>query len=138
MLKVIVRAAAVFALAVLVSGCGGGGAPAAKDGTGGTPTGKEGLQSLAELLKAFEAEKKPAPANISDVERVEPIYPGAYLALVQGNIEYVWGKSLLASGSGTVLAHEKKAGQSGGYVLMQDGTVKEMSASDFGAAKKAK
>lgn len=128
---------AVAAFLAAVAGCGGGGGGQAGPGAGGTPTGKEGLVSLHQLLKAYEAQKKPAPAKIADVEKVEPVYPGAYIALVQGNIVYAWGKSLSSTGSDAVLAHEKKVPQSGGYVLMQDGTVKEMTASEFGSAKKA-
>lgn len=123
---------------VAIAGCGGNQAGKAGPGAGGTPTGKEGLTSLLQLLKAFESEKKAAPSKIADVEKVEPVFPGAYIALVQGNIVYSWGKSLTATGSDIVLAHEKKVAESGGFVLMQDGTVKEMTASEFGSAKKAK
>lgn len=121
-----------------IAGCSGGSGGPSGPGPGGTPTGKEGLSSLQQLLKAYGDEKKAAPAKIADLEKVEPVYPGAYIALVQGNIVYSWGKSFSPSGSDTVLAYEKKVPESGGHVLMQDGTVKEMSAAEFNSAKKAK
>jgi len=121
-----------------IGGCGGGSGGTNGSAAGGTPTGKEGLLNLQQLLKSLAADMKPAPAKIADVEKVEPIYPGAYIALVQGNVVYSWGKSISSSASDTILAHEKKVPESGGFVLMQDGTVKEMSAAEFGSAKKAK
>ena len=130
--------ATLLALVACQAGCGGGQAGKTGPGAGGTPTGKEGLSNLEQMLKSFDSQKKSPPAKIADVEKVEPLFPGAYIALVQGNIVYTWGKSLSASGADVVLAHEKKVPESGGYVLMQDGTVKEMSASEFGSAKKAK
>ena len=62
-------------------------------------------------------------------------------ALITGGskgLGYAMAQRMSASGADVVLAHEKKVPESGGYVLMQDGTVKEMSASEFGSAKKAK
>lgn len=128
---------ASFAAAVLgLAGCGGG-RPPASDGPGGTPTGKEGLTNLYHLLKGFEDQKKAPPARIADVEKVEPLYPGAYIALVQKTIVYSWGAPLNAANGGTVLAHEKDVPTAGGWVLMQDGTVKKMTADEFKAAKMA-
>src|SRR5262245_11027795 len=96
----------VLALLVL-TGCGGSGSGRTDPTAGGTPTGKEGLESLAELLKGAQAENRQPPAKLGDVERVEPLYPGAYIALVQGTIVYSWGTPLSPSGGDKVLAHEK-------------------------------
>jgi hypothetical protein len=44
----------------------------------------------------------------------------------------------LSQGNSAVLAHGKECGESGGWVLLRDGTVKEMSASEFQNAPKSK
>ncbi|MGL4549712.1 MAG: hypothetical protein ACRC33_00885 [Gemmataceae bacterium] len=90
------------------------------------------------MLKGFEAEKKPAPGKLADVEKVEPLYPGAFIALTQGTVVYAWGKPIDSAAAGTVLAHEKQVPTAGGWVLMQDGTVKKMTADEFKAANMAK
>jgi hypothetical protein len=132
------RNTAVLGLALaLLAGCGGSGPGKLPEGQGGTPTGKQGLESLVEVLKHFEAEKKSPPAKLADVEKVESLYPGAFVSLTRGDIVYVWGEPLNASGGGKVLAYEKEALTGGGYVLMQDGTIKSMSAGEAKAAPKA-
>jgi hypothetical protein len=59
--------------------------------------------------------------------------------LRSGEIGCVWGTilSTAANASSAVLAYEKKAATEGGWVLMQDGKVKRMTASEFQAAPKA-
>jgi hypothetical protein len=118
-------------------GCGGKNADEQPKGAGGTPTAKESLEDLTRLLKDFEAKKQKPPAKIAAVEPVEPAFPGAYLGLLRGDIVYTWGAPL-ASDSQSVLAYEKKAPAEGGFVLLQNGTVKEMTAAEFAAAPKAK
>lgn len=123
------------ALVVLLAGCGGPVGNTGPVGTG-TPTGKEALEDLERLLKSFDEKKQKPPAKLAAIEPVEPVYPGAYIGLVKGDIEYVWGAGLTA-GSAAVLAHEKRADTDGGWVLLQDGTVKTMTAAEFAAAPKA-
>ena len=50
---------------------------------------------------------------------------------------YVWGAEYVA-GSKKVAAYEKKATTEGGWVLLQDGTLQEMTASELAAAPRAK
>jgi hypothetical protein len=130
--------AAVAALALLVTGCGGkGDSGGGASGGGGTPSGKEALTSLADLLKDFAARNAKPPARIADVEAVEPVFPGAYIGLKRDDIVYYWGNGINAGNGGTVIAHEKTADSGGGWVLMQNGDVKQMSADEFKAAPKA-
>lgn len=129
--------AAFAALAVFVAGCGGkgdsGGGPS---GGGGTPSGKEAITSLADMLKDFAARNAKPPGRIADVEAVEPVFPGAYIGLKREDIVYSWGNGINAANPGTVIAHEKTAESAGGWVLMQNGDVKQMSADEFKAAAK--
>jgi hypothetical protein len=123
---------------VLVAGCGKGPRDGDGEGAGATPTAKESLTNLGDLLKHLEESGKKPPARLADVEPIEPAFPGAYLGLVRGEVVYFWGKPLNPSGSATVLAYEKRAETDGGWVLMQDGKVRQMTAGEFQSAPKAK
>jgi len=108
------------------------------DGASGAPTAKQALTSLADLLTHFQENGKKAPTRLADIEPVEPLFQGAYLGLSNGTIVYVWGASIDKSAANIVLAYEKKAETEGGWVLMQDGAVKEMKADEFKTAPKAR
>ena len=122
-------------MAVTLGGCGGGDGPRPGEGTG-APTGKDALEDLARLLKDFDEKKQKPPASLAAIAPVEPVYTAAHLGLVRGDIVYVWGAGL-AAGSDKVVANEKKAGTEGGWVLLQNGSVKQMTAEEFKAAPKA-
>jgi hypothetical protein len=120
--------------AFLFSGCGSGQAP---PGATGTPSAKDALSDMVNLLNHFKSEGKPPPKAIAEILPVEPLFPGAYLGLFRNEIEYTWGATIDPAGAGKVLAYEKAVETGSGYVLMQDGTVKTMQASEFQAAPKA-
>lgn len=119
-------------LVLLAAGCG---SPEPVKGTG-TPSGKDALTDLGVLLKEFGEGKKRPPAKAADIEPVEPLHQAAYVGLVRGDVVYVWGTPL--TGGTDVVAYEKQAESAGGWVLLQDGTVKEMTADEFRAAPRAK
>lgn len=135
----VLRLTMIPVMAVIAASClsGCGSPPAKPEGATGTPTAKEALLNLVDLLNHFDAAKKKPPARIADVEPLDPVFPAAYLGLVRKEVIYVWGTPLDPAGGGTVMAYEQKAEDSGGWVLMQDGTLKEMTAADFKAAPKA-
>jgi hypothetical protein len=99
--------------------------------------GKGALQEVADMLRTVANEGKKPPAKMSDLEPVDPYLPTAGAKIRNGELVYVWGAGL-ASGGTQVIAYEKKAETEGGWVLLQDGTVKKMSASEFQSAAKAK
>jgi hypothetical protein len=110
-------------------GCGGGTKPT-------IPTSKGKVEEVRDMLKTVQADKAKPPAKPADLDAVEPYLPTAAGDLRSGEIVYVWGAGL--SGGTGVIAYEKKAPTEGGWVLLQDGTVKEMSASEFSSAPKGK
>lgn len=130
LLQVLVIASCLHAV-----GCGGSPAPEAV-GTGG-PTAKEALTELARLLEDFKNQKKRMPTQLAQIEPVDPVYPGAYLGLLHGNIAYAWGASLNPSASDKVIAYEKVRDTEKVWVLMQDGTLQEMTPGELKAAPKA-
>ena len=92
------------------------------------------------MLTAVKANGISPPARVGELERVEPFVPQSATELRSGDLVYFWGASLSTEGNAanTLLAHEKKVPTAGGWVLMQDGTVKEMTPQQFSASPKAK
>lgn len=74
---------------------------------------------------------------MADIQPVEPLFQGAYLGLVRDEIVYVWGAQINPSATDKVLAYEKAVEAGSGWVLMQDGSLKTMQASEFQTAPKA-
>lgn len=97
---------------------------------------RQGLDDLGNLLRAVADEKKRPPAKPADLEPYTSGFTFATTAIQQKKIVYVWGTGL---GSGSaVVAYDATAESAGGLVLLQDGTIKKMSADEFKAAPKAK
>lgn len=128
--------ALVVAVSLQAAGCSSNAPVEAPVSTG--PTAKESLENMVLLLQHFKDQNQKTPARIEDVEPVDPVFPGAYLGLVRKEIVYVWGAPLNPAGSDRVLAYESTAPTDGGWVLMQDGTVKQMTQEQFSAAPKAR
>lgn len=126
-------ALAALAVAVgLVTGCSG--APAPGSGTGGN---KDALADLGQMLKALAEEGRKPPATAAELPQVDPMIPVAAPLLRDGSVVYLWGIGY-AAGSSKIVAYEKQTPTEGGSVLLQDGTVKEMTADEFKTAPKAK
>ena len=130
--------AGALALALgLAAGCGSKSGPGAA-GAAQVPV----LQEVANLLRAATADGR-APAKVGDLAKYSNGYPTAYQAVQSGDVVVVWGAKMAGEGdSGSaaadVIAYEKKVPTEGGWVLLQNGKVKEMTAADFASAPKAK
>jgi len=101
---------------------------------------QEALMELNELLqlRATDANGKP-PKRAADLAKYEKLYSVAWPKVRDGEIVVFYGVPLDKQVSDKVLAYEKKTPESGGYVLMQDGTtIKKLTADEFKAAPKAK
>lgn len=123
----IVLAAALAAAA----GCGGNDAAPV-----GVATDAEFMTDFKELLTDFHKQKRRWPSKAEELGPLEPTHPGAVRRVQQGTIVYSWGAAVGTSGQ-EVIAHEKAAAEKGGQVLLEDGTVKSMTAAEFAAAPKA-
>ena len=93
------------------------------------------LAEVKELVDTFQKQKKRSPAKMADLSPLEPAFPDAVRLLNTQECVYQWGAGL--SSGQAVLAHGKDVAAAGGPVLLQDGTVKEMTAAEFAAAPKA-
>ena len=98
---------------------------------------KDGLEELGLLLKSLAEEGRRPPDKLAALGPVEPMLPIAGPAIRNGDLIYLWGAGFAAGGN-QVVAYEKKVPTDGGFVLLQDGSVKEMTAAEFQAAPKAK
>lgn len=98
------------------------------------------MEEIAHMLDVVKSDNQKPPSGLNDLDRVEPLIPLTASELRSGDVVYVWGARVSneANASNTVIAYEKKAATDGGWVLMQDGKAKQMTADEFKAAPKAK
>jgi hypothetical protein len=97
---------------------------------------QESIAQLGRALGSFRG--KPAPKVLKDMLSREQGYPAAIGALRNKDVLLYWGVSLAdgPNATETVVAFGKDVPEKGGEVLMQDGTVKAMTADEFKAARK--
>lgn len=119
-----------LALAILAPACGTTSSPAELR----PPDLTEGLKELGEVYKYRAENRVEPPARIEELVQHEPAMPNGWRALQDGQIVIV-PRAGYAPGSTGVLAYEKDAPNSGGNVLLRNGTVKHLSASEFKAAR---
>lgn len=126
-----------IAWVVVAIGCGFAvGCTASKPVVSQAPN-KDALEEIGQMLKSLADEGRKPPAKLAELEPVEPMLPTAGAMLRDGTLVYLWGAAYAADGN-KVAAYEKKTPTEGGFVLFQDGTVKEMTPDEFQAAAKAK
>jgi hypothetical protein len=113
---------------LFLGGCG--------DSTPVVDNGRAGLSDLGEALKTVAADGQKPPAKIADLDKIEPMTPVGGPAIRSGELTYIWGSAYVAGGT-KVIAYEKKAEAEGGWVLLEDGTVKRMTADELRIAPKA-
>jgi hypothetical protein len=103
------------------------------------PTAGDDLLEVSGLLRDYTAEFRKGPARVADLQKNEPLYTRGFQAVRTGAVVVVWGVPMPAEGGGDgVIAYEKKAETDGGAVLLQNGTVKQMTADEFRSAAKAR
>ena len=132
---------ALVVLAGLVSGSSGcGSGTTKKDPSQLGPAPNDGLADLQRLLEAVKAGQQKAPTSAAEMAAIEPLFPVAGAFVQNGSIEYVWGAKL-ANGPDAakrLVGFETKSPKEGGFVLLQDGTLKQVSAAEFAGFTKAK
>jgi len=107
-----------------------------------TPPEVAALNEVGDMLRAVDSPKP--PATLADLSSSASFYSRGYEAVKSGEIVVVWGAKMAGEGDASsgnapkaVIAYEKKTPSDGGYVLLQDGTVEQMSSEQFGTAPKA-
>jgi hypothetical protein len=92
------------------------------------------LEDIYGLYKAHIEKMKRPPTKLSQLEPWEPLYVNGYAAANEGQIVVVWDQPLTAAAA--ILAYERDTPDSGGYVLFQDGSIRQITAVEFEAAPK--
>jgi hypothetical protein len=112
-----------------------------KTDAAGQPGRAEELREIATILPLYSGQHKRGPRQASDLAPYEAGAPLGYRAVVANEIVIVWGATMPGEGEGggteAVVAYQKKAPTEGGWVLLQNGKVLEMTADQFQAAPKA-
>lgn len=136
-LRTVVMSVAVALVLPVAAGCGGG---VKKEAGQKGPAPNDGLIDLKTLLDAVKAGQQKAPKSAAEMAAIEPLFPAAGAFIQNGSIEYVWGAKLAdgPDAAKTIVAFEAKAAGEGGFVLLQDGTVKQVSPAEFAGMAKAK
>ena len=105
------------------------------------------LFDVGEALRAYQAQHGQPPKAAEDVLNemgMEMLAPIGVMAIRDDEVVVYWGVTLPDTnevatsdeGADTVLAYEKEVPDQGGYVLMVDRTVKQMTPEEFAAAAK--
>jgi hypothetical protein len=125
-------------LALAAAGCSSG----PGGGGGKIDPGDAALQEVADLIRATSPAPNRGPGKLADFDRMEAQYPRGYQAVKSGDVVVVWGATVAGEGGGggsdAVVAYEKKVTTDRGYVLLQNGTTREMTADQLKAAPKTK
>jgi len=134
--NVIARSAVVAALLLTATGCSF--QKAAPDKLA-APTAADGLGNLRDLFRLAASGKVALPKSLAEFTAQEPFYPVAGPFVLSGNIGCVWGVGLKdgPEAAKRLLAFETRAAKEGGWVMFQDGTIREVTAEEFAAAPKA-
>src|SRR5262245_17284064 len=113
-------------------------------GGGATSVESTALNELGEAYRAYSIANKKPPKSMADLSKVEAIGGNGVASAKEGNIIVNWGATLPDTDetpgknpSPEILAYWKGVPESGGYVLMLDRTIKQMTADEFKAAPKA-
>jgi hypothetical protein len=95
------------------------------------------MEEIAGMVKRHMDERKRPPRSLADLAPYENEFIEGYTQLMRNGAVLEWGVPIEPAKGDTVLGYEKAVPEKGGHVVMQDGTVKQMTAAEFQAAPKA-
>ena len=124
---------ALTALPLLALGCG-------KSQDAGDPDverHKNVLTELFEMYSVYAKKNQKPPQRVADLTQKDnqTIHPAGAQALQSGEYTVVYGTDLTATAD-AILAYHKSVPNDGGWVLLANGNVKQMTAAEFNAPKK--
>jgi hypothetical protein len=107
---------------------------------GKAPGGQLVLQEVNDLLHAASGATGRPAAALTDLNQYQGMFPRGYAAVQSGAVTVFWGTPLKGEGEvgkdEVVVAFQKGVPTEGGFVLLSAGTVKKMTAAEFGTAPK--
>ncbi len=142
MFRAVVAGLVVAAGLGVVAGCDGG--PTVNNSVTSLESENGPLAQVGSMYRDHWELKKKAPAGARDFAQFADFMPEGVQAVNRGDFVVIWGVKLddlspEATGDSAeeVLAYEKSAPDSGGFVLMKNRRVRKMTAEEFKAAPKA-
>lgn len=123
-----------------LSGCGGSKEiPSDVPETAGLPGARDALQDLAELLKRLSAGGINPPSNDAEFADYDVEHPAAATLIANRAIVYCYGAIIDTNGNGSKwIAMQSNAKESGGWVLLDNGELRDMPAADIAKLKPVK
>lgn len=117
--------------AVLAIGC------AREVATNPPSTAPQDLQALGSVYKYLDYEKKPPPGKLADLNAYTDSLMEAWPKLQAGDYVVKWNVPFTeaAPKANDLLAYEKRVPAEGGWALLRNATVKEITPAEFKAAK---
>jgi hypothetical protein len=94
------------------------------------------LQDFGQFLVSTGYDGVKPPKKLQEFLPYEPMAPMAAEPLKDGRLVYYWGAGLKTGGS-AIIAYEKDAESKGGWVLLEDNSVKKLTSEQFATASKA-
>jgi hypothetical protein len=134
MIQILLRAsgcALILAVLISLAGCSNSGK------TSFEPTAKIKMEEIGQMLVTLQDGGGGPPSGVADLTRIEPMVPLSAADLRSGEIVYVWGAGV-DKGQKKLVAYEKKTPGEGGWILLTDGSVRQISADEFKSMSKAK
>lgn len=141
MFRSVIAALGVATGLVALGGCGGS---SEVDSITSATSENGPLSQVGSLYRDFWEIKKKAPTGVKDFAPFAEAMPEGFNALKAGDIVVIWDVQLqdlspdrAGDSADEILAYQKEAPDSGGYVLMKNRTIKQMTADEFKSAPKA-
>jgi hypothetical protein len=102
----------------------------------------QGLKNLGKMYAIVSRSLGRPPKTVDELRKAEAEVPGGFNSIGETNVAIFLGAELpdqpgKPADSETVLAYDRLVPIQGGYVLMLDGSVRKLSATDFKTARKA-
>lgn len=130
---------ALVCLPLWIGGCSGSSRaidPVAHvDEADGLADARSGLVEMAEMFKFFKGESITPPKNAAEFARHDVLFPVAGVLLPAGKIVYAGG-TLDQSDPPKLLGYSRDVETAGGWVLLSNGEIQEVTAAEFSALPK--
>ncbi|MBM3966228.1 MAG: hypothetical protein FJ308_14370 [Planctomycetes bacterium] len=107
--------------------------------TAGLPDAKNALLDLAQLLTGLAAGNLPPPKEDADFVNYDVEHPAIATLIANKSVVYNYGTTTQSSNAGTSwIAMQSNAKESGGWVLLDNGEVKDLPAAEVSTLSPAK
>jgi|LakMenE01Jun11ns_1017448.scaffolds.fasta_scaffold9941488_1 hypothetical protein len=123
-------------LSLLIVGCSQN---STSEGSGsGMPGAREGLRDFSALLQSLKTEGTAPPTKAAQYRQFDVVHPAAGIMIPNRTLVYFKGGKINPdSDSQMLVAMQADADKTGGWVLLENGEVQDLSASEIQALKPA-